>query len=94
MACHQATRVEGIVEVDETFFLESFKGQQGLPRPPWHRGSKGRTRGTGPDYIPVMVVQDRAGHHADFQLEKIDAETVITVLKPLVSPERCCIAMG
>ncbi|TNJ22650.1 IS1595 family transposase, partial [Aeromonas sobria] len=32
MAAHQATREEGIVEVDETFFLESFKGQRGLPR--------------------------------------------------------------
>lgn len=87
MAGHQATREEGIVEVDETFFLELFKGQRGLPRPPRHRGGKGRTRGTGRDYIPVMVVQDRAGHHADFQLEQMNAETVIAVLKPLVSPD-------
>lgn len=29
MATHQATREDGIVEVDETFFLESFKGQRG-----------------------------------------------------------------
>ncbi|EKH1299164.1 hypothetical protein O6P64_004712, partial [Escherichia coli] len=43
---------EELTEVDETFFLESFKGQRGLPRPPRHRGGKGRTRGTGPDYIP------------------------------------------
>ncbi len=64
------------MEVDETFFLESFKGQRGLPRPARHRGGKGRTRGTGPDYIPVMVVQDRAGHLADFQLDKMDAHTV------------------
>ncbi|MCE9945813.1 IS1595-like element ISAeme10 family transposase [Aeromonas rivipollensis] len=87
MASHQAAREEGIVEVDETFFLESFKGQRGLPRPARHRGGKGRTRGTGSDYIPVMVVQDRAGHHADFQLEKMNAETVIAVLTPLVSSD-------
>ncbi|TNH93892.1 IS1595 family transposase, partial [Aeromonas jandaei] len=87
MATHQVTREEGIVEIDETFFLESFKGQRGLPRPPRHRGGKGRTRGTGPDYIPVLMVQDRAGHHTDFQLEKMNAETVIAVLKPLVSPD-------
>ncbi|MGY4024341.1 IS1595 family transposase, partial [Aeromonas sobria] len=73
--------------VDETFFLESFKGQRGLPRLARRRGGKGRTRGTGPDYIPVIVVQDRAGHHADFQLEHMNAETVIAVLKPLVSPD-------
>ncbi|MGY3892268.1 IS1595 family transposase, partial [Aeromonas mytilicola] len=59
----------------------------GLPRPARHRGGKGRTRGTGSDYIPVMVVQDRAGHHADFQLEKMNAETVIAVLTPLVSSD-------
>ncbi|RQX18019.1 IS1595 family transposase, partial [Aeromonas caviae] len=29
MASHQAAREGGIVEVDETFFLESFKGQRG-----------------------------------------------------------------
>lgn len=29
MANHQATREEGIVEVDETFFLESFRGSEG-----------------------------------------------------------------
>ncbi|CAJ1850242.1 IS1595 family transposase ISAs23 [Aeromonas hydrophila] len=83
MATHQA----GFIEVDETFFLESFKGLWGLPRPPPHRGGKGRNRGTGRDYIPVMVVQDRAGHHADFQLEEMNAETVIAVLKPLVSKD-------
>lgn len=87
MATHQATREEGIVEVDETFFLESFKGQRGLPCPARHRGGKGRTRGTGPDDIPVMVVQDRAGHLADFQLEKMDAQTVRTVLTPLIAPD-------
>ncbi|EIS3746468.1 IS1595 family transposase, partial [Aeromonas hydrophila] len=48
MASHQAVREEGIVEVDEAFFLESFKGQRGLPRPARQRGGKGRTRGTGP----------------------------------------------
>lgn len=87
MALHQATREDGIVEVDETFFLESFKGQRRLPRSARHRGGKGRTRGTGPDYIPVMVVQDRAGHHADFQLEKMDANAVIAALKPLISAD-------
>ena len=30
---HQATHEQGIVEADETFFLESFKGQRQLNRP-------------------------------------------------------------
>ncbi len=67
-AAHQATLKEGIIEVDEIFSLESFKGQWGLPLPPRHRGGKGQTCGTRPKYISVMAVQDRNGHHADFQL--------------------------
>ncbi|MNJ58378.1 hypothetical protein D3C77_540080 [compost metagenome] len=34
-----------------------------------------------------MVVQDRAGHLADFQLERLDARTVRTVLQPLIAPD-------
>ena len=71
MAEHRADHEGGIVEVDETFFLESFKGQHVWSRPARQRGGKGRTRGTGPDYIPVVVVQDREGHLADFQLEQL-----------------------
>ena len=87
MATLKATWEKGIVEVDETFFLESFKGQRGLPRPARRCGGKGRTRGTEPDFIPVMVVQDRAGHLADFQLERLDARTVKAVLQPLIAPD-------
>ena len=45
---------------DETYILESFKGQRGgLPRPPKNRGTPGRTRGLGPDQIPVLVARER-----------------------------------
>jgi len=84
---HHDTRESGIVEVDETFFLESFKGQRSLPRPPRKRGGVGATRGTGKDQIPVMVVRDREGHTADFQLSKLDARNVQAALKPLIDPE-------
>lgn len=57
-ARHCDTRETGIVEADETFFLESFKGQRHLPTPPRKRGGVGKTRGTGPEQIPVMVVRD------------------------------------
>lgn len=83
-AKHHDTRETGIVEVDETFFLESFKGQRVLPRPPRKCGGVGKTRGTGPDQIPVMVVRDREGRTADFQLEKLDAVHVSAALQPLV----------
>lgn len=83
-AHHHDTRETGIVEVDETFFLESFKGQRDMPRPSRKRGGVGKTRGTGPDQIPVLVVRDREGHTADFKLAKLDSRHVSAALKPLV----------
>ena len=84
---HRALRESGIVEADETFFLESFKGQRRLPRPARRRGGVGRTRGTSPDQIAVLVVRDRSGQTADFRLEKLDAPHVIAVLRPLIDPD-------
>ena len=86
-AQHRAQRESGIVEVDETFFLESFKGQRHLPRPARKRGGVGRTRGVGPEQIPVLVARDREGHTADFKLAKLDAQHVRQVLEPLVEQE-------
>jgi hypothetical protein len=84
---HRDRHESGIVEPDETFFLESFKGQRHLLRPPRRRGGVGATRGTGQDRIPVLVVRDRAGHTADFQLARLDAAHVQEVLLPLIDRE-------
>ena len=86
VARHRATNESGIVEADETFFLESLKGQRRLPRPARHRGGVGR-RGTRPDQVAVLVVRDRSGQIADFRLEKLDASHVIAVLRPLIAPD-------
>ncbi len=86
MASHQAVREEGIVEVDETFFWRRSKDSADYPPgpPSWRQRPY---PGTGPDYIPVMVVQDRAGHLADFQLERLNARAVKAVLEPLIAPD-------
>lgn len=86
-AGHAAQHESGIIEADETFFLESFKGQRQLPRAPRQRGGVSVTRGTGPDQIPVLVVRDRSGQTADFQLEKLDAVHVQQALGPLVDSD-------
>lgn len=87
VARHRAERESGIVEADETFFLESFKGQRHLARPARRRGGVGRTRGTGSDQIAVLVVRDRSGQTANFRLEKLDAPHVIAVLRPLIDSD-------
>lgn len=87
VAGHCDEHENGIVEADETFFLESFKGQRQLPRLPRRRGGVGATRGTGKDQIPVMVVRDREGHTADFKLAQLDAPHVQDALRPLIDRE-------
>lgn len=82
-ASHRPAHEGGIVEADETFFLESFKGQRKLPRPARKRG------GVGPywEHIAVLVVRDRSGQTADFRLDKIDSPHITAVLRPLVDQD-------
>ncbi len=47
-AAHAAQHESGIIEADETFFLEYFKGQRQLPQAPRQRGGGSVTRGTVP----------------------------------------------
>lgn len=83
-ASHHDTRESGIVEVDETFFLESFKGQREMPPLPRKRGGVGKARGTGPNQTPVLVARDREGHTAVFSRQKLDGAHVSAALRPLV----------
>ncbi len=56
------TRLSGIVEADETFVLESFKGtRRGLPRAARKRGGKASKPGLWAEQIPVLVARDTAG---------------------------------
>lgn len=82
-ATHRPAHEGGIVEADETFFLESFKGQRKLPRPARMRGGVGAYW----ERIAVLVVRDRSGQTADFRLENIDAPHVAAVLGPLVDKD-------
>lgn len=79
-ATHRAEHESGIVEADETFFLESFKGQRKLPRPARKRAGVGANW----ERIAVLVVRDRSGQTADFRLQKIDAHHIAAVLRPLI----------
>lgn len=81
---HRAAHEVGIVEADETFFLESFKGQRQLPRAPRHRGGVAGKRGINAEQIPVLVVRDRNGQTADFKLPILDAIHVREKLGPLI----------
>jgi transposase-like protein len=78
---------QGIVEADETYFLESFKGSRHLPRAPRKRGGKAKKRGLSIEQIPVLVVRDRYGATTDSVLKKVTEETVGAVLKPVIAED-------
>ncbi|CAH0344765.1 hypothetical protein BCI9360_01031 [Bacillus sp. CECT 9360] len=51
---------EGIVEVDETYFLYSQKGQRGISgRKPRKRGGSSKNRGISQEQVCVLVARDR-----------------------------------
>ena len=68
----KAQQGRGIVEADETYFLESFKGTCGLTRKPRKRGGKALKRGTSAEQIPVLITRDREGRTADYILPVAD----------------------
>jgi len=85
-ARQKAQQMQGIAEADETFFLESFKGQRHLPRKARKRGGKAK-RGTSSEQIAVLVVRDRDGATADFRLTGVSAKEMEPVLKPLLAAD-------
>jgi transposase-like protein len=86
-ATHQAEQMTGIVEADETFFLESLKGQRNIGRSPRKRGGKASQRGTSKEHTAVLVVRDRHGETADFVLQGVSADQIEPVLKPLLNKD-------
>ena len=53
---HKPEQLKGIVEADETFFRESFKGKRdGMTRPAYKRGTPASKRGLSAEQIPVLA---------------------------------------
>ena len=78
-------RLAGIVEADETFVLESRKGERKLDRKPRRRGGKARKRGLSREQVPVLVAADRAGATLSHTLPALNADSVKEALEPVVA---------
>jgi transposase-like protein len=86
-------RLSGIVEADETFILESFKGKRGkLLRAPRKRGGKASKRGLSAEQIPVIVARDRSGATIDAVLPNLDIASMTTALGHVIASGAvlCC----
>ena len=57
--------LNGIVEADETFLLESQKGSRTLDRPPRRRGGRAPMRGISRHLDCILVARDRNGRTID-----------------------------
>lgn len=83
----------GVVEGDETFLLESFKGRRSdMPRKPRKRGGKAGKRGLSAEQIPVMVARDRHGNTTDAVLPRLNRVSIAAALGGVITPANafCC----
>ncbi len=81
----QPAALVGVAEVDETYFLLSFKGKrQGLDRKPRKRGGKASKRGLSAEQVPVLVARDRSGATMDCVVLASNTEKLSAALKPFI----------
>ena len=72
----KARKLTGIVEVDETYVLQSQKGERNLERKARRRGGKARKRGLSDEQVPVLVAADRSGMTVSAVLPAVNADTL------------------
>jgi len=87
-------KLEGVVEADETYFLESEKGSRKLKRKPRKRGGKAAKRGLSHEQIPVMVTRDRSGITLTEVLPDTTAASIGRVLDPIVAKDAALVSDG
>jgi hypothetical protein len=81
------SHLHGIVEADETYFLESPKGGAPSLRPPRKRGGMVAKRGLSDEQNPVLVVRDRSATTTDAVLPRANTAAVSAMLGPIVDPD-------
>ncbi|MBF0255845.1 MAG: IS1595 family transposase [Gammaproteobacteria bacterium] len=86
-AAAQPAVLEGIVEADETYFLESHKGERNLSRPPRKRGGTATKRGLSDEQIPVLIARDRSRTTFDAVLPQADSAALAAVLGPVIKSD-------
>ncbi|ESU33973.1 Insertion element protein [Bacillus sp. 17376] len=80
--------LKGIVESDETFFKESFKGREVIGREPKERGGRDPKRGISKLKIAVVVAQDRNGQIVAQKAGngRVKAEEIEAVIGDYIDP--------
>ena len=90
----KATRLEGTVEADETYFLYSEKGARALTRPARKRGGKAAKRGLSAEQVPVLIARDRDAATTDQVLANRSALSIGAVLEPVIAKDAVLVSDG
>ena len=87
-------RLKGIVEADETYVLESRKGQRRLGRQPRRRGGTAKKRGLSGEQVPVLVAADRSGATFSAVLPAITGRAMAAALQPVLAQDVLLVTDG
>ncbi len=89
-------QLQGIVEADETFILESQKGSRNLTRPARRRGGHAGTRGITKQHDCILVARDRAGNTLDWVTGRgpVSAQQVDRCLRPVLGADVVLVTDG
>jgi transposase-like protein len=81
------SELKGIIEVDETLFLASKKGDRHLGRSPRKRGGTAEKPGQSPEQVRVLVARDRNSSTTDFIVPNGTASAVESVLASVIADD-------
>ena len=81
--------LHGITEADETYLLESHKGEHNLNRLPRKRGGCATKRGVSSEQVCILVARDRSAQTIDFVTGNgpISKTTLVSCLKPVLDAD-------
>ena len=88
VANKRSTWLEGIVEADETYMLESQKGSRHLTRPPRRRGGVAKRRGISREHECLLIARARDRRTLDFHTGRgpVSAAGLKACLAPVLAP--------
>ena len=86
--------LEGIVEADETYVLESRKGARKLGRKARRRGGTAKKRGLSREQVPVLMAADHGGTTFSALLPTVDATALTAALEPVVAKDALLVSDG
>ena len=88
--------LNGLVEVDETYLLESQKGSRHLNRPARRRGGVARTRGITFEHVCILVGRDRGDATRDWVTGRgpVTHALLDICLPPVLAPDVVLVSNG